>query len=548
MKLRRQVLYPLLIALYPVIALYAQNAHSTAWTELVLPLALITGAAVFLLLVIWLVVRDPARAGMLTVLALVVFDTIVLAPGWIADALTWLTGIWVTTEVRLWPPLIVGAELVLAAVVAYFIMRMKEPGALTTRLNIFALILIALPTVTVARRWTKHPRELTQTARAAGAPDGAPPRAVATAHRVGRLPDVYYIILDGYARADVMSELFGLDTEPFLKRLERKGFYVARRSTANYCQTPLSLSSSLNTVYLNGLIPAEWQTIVPLNAWTGAEAAVARTFRGLGYRYVTFATGFAETEHPEVEFYLSPFGYWSPFHRLLLDHTPLAPLAPIPQMLDSYSMTRKQTLYVFEKTPQVARWGAPTFTFAHILSPHPPFVFGKAGEDVSPRERQYYLTDGERFRAWYGDREAYIAGYRDQAAFLTDRVERMIDQILASSPEPPVIILQSDHGSGLGLSTESLAKTDLHERLSILNAYYLPEKGGDALYQSISPVNSFRVVLNAYFGAGLELLPDRSYYSTWEKPFDFIDVTDKVRLPSDRRAASARPPSPAEGQ
>ena len=44
----------------------------------------------------------------------------------------------------------------------------------------------------------------------------------------------------------------GSTIEPFLKRLEQKGFYVARRSTANYCQTPLSLSSSLNAVYLNG--------------------------------------------------------------------------------------------------------------------------------------------------------------------------------------------------------------------------------------------------------------------------------------------------------
>ena len=110
----------------------------------------------------------------------------------------------------------------------------------------------------------------------------------------------------------------------------------------------------------------------------------------------------------------------------------------------------------------------------------------------------------------------------------------MIDRLLANSSEPPVIILQSDHGSGVGLSTESAAETDMHERMSILNAYYLPDRKGDSpLYQSISPVNSFRVVLNTYFDAGLELLPDRSYYSTWSEPFKFIDVTDKVRLPSD---------------
>ena len=543
MKSRRIVLYPLLIAPYPVVALYSQNASSTHWSELVLPIALITGAALLVWLIIWLVVKDAARAGLLTVLALVVFDTVAIATGWVDGLLTRLSAFWVSQQIRVWPALVVGAELVLAGGLAYLVMRMKDLRAWTTHLNIFALILIALPIFTIVRSRAEHPLELTQ---AAGAP-GAPPGAFASVHRVGRLPDIYYIILDGYARADVMSELFGLDLEPFLKRLERRGFYVARRSTANYCQTPLSLSSSLNATYLNGLIPADWENTAPLNRWTG-EGRVMCTLRGLGYRFVTFATSFAQTEHPEADFYLSPFGYKSAFHRMLLDRTLLAPLAPVPQMLDSYTVSRKQTLYVFDKLPDVARWGAPTFAFAHILSPHPPFLFGKDGEDVSDRERRYYLTDGELFRNWYGDRDDYIAGYRKQAAFLTDRVERMIDRILANSPQPPVIILQSDHGSGLGLATESLEQTDLHERMSILNAYYLPEKGGEALYQSISPVNAFRIVFNAYFGAGLELLSDRSYYSTWSDPFHFIDVTDKVRLPSDRPPATACPPRPAPGQ
>jgi hypothetical protein len=119
----------------------------------------------------------------------------------------------------------------------------------------------------------------------------------------------------------------------------------------------------------------------------------------------------------------------------------------------------------------------------------------------------------------------------------------MIDRILANSPEPPVIILQSDHGSGMGLSTECHNQTDLRERLSILNAYFLPGVGSEDLYQSISPVNSFRVVLNAYFGAGLELLPDRSYFSTWSDPFKFIDVTNQVRPAPGSSTDSSSPPS-----
>jgi hypothetical protein len=542
MKSRRPVLYPFLIAVYPVAALYAQNTSSTPWYDLLLPVAVVTGATALLWLLIWPVVREPVRAALLTLVALVVFDTIVLAPGWVDETLMQLSTIWVQRAVHVWRPLVMGSELALAAVVVYFIVRMKEPRAWTTGLNIFALILLAFPIVTTVRTLTKHHGQTTQPVDGAGVPPGA----VSSAARVGRLPDVYYIILDGYARADVMLDHFGLDVEPFLKRLERKGFFIARRSTANYCQTPLSLSSSLNITYLNGLMPAEWEDTNPLSRWIG-DGAVVRTFKGLGYRFVTFATSFAQTEHPEAEFYFSPYGYNSPFHHMLLDLTPLAPFAPVPRMLESYTVTRDQTLYVFDKVPQIARWGAPTFTFAHILSPHPPFVFGKNGEDVSPRESPYVLTDGDVFREWYGERADYVSGYRGQAAFLIERAVQMIEQILANSPQPPVIILQSDHGSGLGLSTKSLAHTDLRERMSILNAYYLPEKGGEALYQSISPVNSFRIIFNAYFGAGLDLLPDRSYYSTWDEPYNFIDVSDRVRLPSDQAPASACSPDPEEG-
>ena len=49
-------------------------------------------------------------------------------------------------------------------------------------------------------------------------------------------------------------------------------------------------------------------------------------------------------------------------------------------------------------------------------------------------------------------------------------------------------------------------------RSAILTAAYLPGGSQDSrLYPSISPVNTFRVVFNRYFGARYPLLPDRPY-------------------------------------
>ena len=55
------------------------------------------------------------------------------------------------------------------------------------------------------------------------------------------LPTVYYIILDGYARQDVLQEKYQIDNTPFIDFLKQKGFYVAEQATSNYKSTALSL-------------------------------------------------------------------------------------------------------------------------------------------------------------------------------------------------------------------------------------------------------------------------------------------------------------------
>jgi hypothetical protein len=105
----------------------------------------------------------------------------------------------------------------------------------------------------------------------------------------------------------------------------------------------------------------------------------------------------------------------------------------------------------------------------------------------------------------------------------------VVDTILSRATRPTIIILQADHGPGLHLDWDNIDNTYHKERFSILNAYLLPNGGAADLYDEITPVNTFRVTLNRYFGTELELLPDRSYFSTWERPYQFYDVTEEVR-------------------
>jgi hypothetical protein len=74
----------------------------------------------------------------------------------------------------------------------------------------------------------------------------------------------------------------------------------------------------------------------------------------------------------------------------------------------------------------------------------------------------------------------------------------VLPTIIQESEASPIVLLQGD--SGVCDGNESL----------ILKAYYFPDDhtGG---YPTISPVNSFRVIFNKYFGMEWDLLADRSY-------------------------------------
>ena len=130
----------------------------------------------------------------------------------------------------------------LAAVGLVLIARLRSPGAWTRVLNVFSIALLILPISEILRTKGQLSPDPRRTARAVNVTPGS-----------GGRPDIYYLILDGYARSDVMNDLFHFDNSPFLDRLELMGFFVAHGSTANYCQTPLSLSSSLNFEYLDDL-------------------------------------------------------------------------------------------------------------------------------------------------------------------------------------------------------------------------------------------------------------------------------------------------------
>jgi hypothetical protein len=249
-----------------------------------------------------------------------------------------------------------------------------------------------------------------------------------------------------------------------------------------------------------------------------------------GYQTVAFETGFSFTDNKEADLYLYNETGLNEFESLLVAGTPLELFL---ERLDfdppaySYPAHSGRILFTFEQLKKIPNKPGPKFVFAHILSPHPPFLFDAEGRLTQPG-RDYSIGDGDDFK---GSWEEYREGYGEQVQFVNKLLEQTVDAILAGSRTPPVIILQGDHGPGGHLDWGSPSRSCLRERTSIFNAYYLP--GGTAqLYPEISPVNTFRVVLDTYFNAGLDLLPDQTNFTSHRLPRQVIDITQ----PRDSRA------------
>jgi hypothetical protein len=215
----------------------------------------------------------------------------------------------------------------------------------------------------------------------------------------------------------------------------------------------------------------------------------------------------------------------SEFQNVLINTT------PIPVLLDKLpgrsqsDLHRDRILYIFDHLAEMSEMGSPVFVFAHILAPHPPFVFGENGELVKSNG-DFGLMDGAQWMEI--TRDEYRENYRRQLIFISKKASETIDEILSSSPKPTIIVLQADHGPGSRLDWENPDGVFLKERMSILNAYYLPDSDYKQLYDGITPVNTFRLIFNQYFHADYELLKDESYFSGWFHPYKFMNVTNDV--------------------
>ncbi len=340
-----------------------------------------------------------------------------------------------------------------------------------------------------------------------------------TSQAVTKYPDIYYIILDGYGRADFLQKDFDFNNSQFVDRLTGMGFQLPACSQSNYSVTRMSLTSSLNMEYLPPLLASNG---IPWNDDINKSQVidlldhnlVRRELESLGYKTYGFETGYRFTEWKDADVFLSnrrdllAFEKYltekpDNFESLLIQSTGLRVLMdiqnPLGQKLNALTKENEklthynQIMYTLAQLPVLPPSDNPRFVFAHIVIPHYPYIVSPDGELI------YANVDAD-------------PGYINQIKFLNSRIPAILEKIISDSKVPPVIILQGDH------SFKKFGPDDV----KILNAYYLGGRQGISIDRGITPVNTFRLIMNVYFGKNEKILPDESFYSAED---DFYQIT-----------------------
>ncbi len=555
--------HPFLFSVFPITSLYAANLGKGYLGAAIA----IAAGLVIIVAVLWLLLNLLTRQASASAIILTAFLLLFFSLGHLISALGTMleklqvaeqTEFLVKGETSLIVWLSVGA-VILLAITRRVLRRAGELDAVTRFLNIVALALLVISGLNLAYNGVsfyviprlqaemEKPPTTTADQGSAGYSAGATQASATAANSeateknkgvkgfirswrqnvpAGGIaipsspPDIYYIVVDAYARQDVLQSLYGYDNSEFIDYLVDKGFYVADYSAANYPQTALSLASTLNMMYLDDVIDqvgTHTSNRTPLDVMI-KQSEVFSLLRNSGYKLTAFDSGYDPTRIRDADEYLSPPG-WSPsaFEEAFIM---LTPMSVFRRTIADYR--RARTLYMFDHIPDATEDDRATLVFAHITIPHFPFIFDAEGCPIEP-------SKGAGNREDYGDDE-YLELYTDQLVFTSEKVISIIDEILSQSPEPPIIILQSDHGPAAQLAPSwSLSHSNVTERLSILNAYFFPDRDYTSLYEGISPVNTFRVVLNEYFGMDFELLVDRAFFSSWSRPYDLTEVTSELK-------------------
>jgi hypothetical protein len=475
------LIYPFTLASYPVLALRAHNIFYVDLPSILRSLLLVTAGTALLYAVAYLLVRSLVKASVIASLFAIWF----LSYGHLYLKIADIAGEPVKHRY------LVAASLAVLLLLIFLVWKNETLARLLAQFLATAGVILLVMALYQSLRYDIG------VYRAAASAD---PAAVLQSQNNQELPDLYWIILDGHARYDVLQSRFGYDNSDFIRQLSEMGFYVPDCSQSNYASTKLSLTSALYGDYIPNIVP-QGEVLPPLKS-----SPLNQALEALGYQTIAFENRAAGHFDLKEDILLSRdqggFGGFnlsgglSEFEKMMLDTSFLRFVVDV-ELIPGFNNTTTQkwelwehyyqTQYILSELEKIPEIPGPKFVFVHIMVPHSPFIFAPDGS-FQPNNNP-------------------IEGYRANTEFIDAHLPPILRKIIAESNPAPIIVVMGDHGPA---TRKSIPK---EMRMATLNAYLVDDAAKAQMYPTITPINATRLILNAHFGGEYPLLEDASYYA-----------------------------------
>jgi hypothetical protein len=334
--------------------------------------------------------------------------------------------------------------------------------------------------------------------------------------------DIYHVVLDRYGSEASLEAGLDIDNGDFVAWLREQGFEVVDGAFANYTKTTLSLASTLGMELLDEVVaevgpdggdlsPAEYRV---------KHSRAGSFLQDHGYEYIHMGSWFDQTRDSRIadrsDYPTAELSFASTLYDLSV--LPML-LGGSERVVDSKVRHAKAAEHQFDRLDEYTARPGRTYLLAHILLPHPPFVFLEDGT---------YAPDGATFES--------------QLADTNRRLREFLEPLLAMpQDEQPIIVIQGDEGpyperwdaDRANFDWTTASEAEILTKFGILNAMYLPGAEGEPpLRDDLSAVNTYPELLRRYFGSDIKDQPDRVLASNETRPYDLLDITSRLAASS----------------
>ncbi len=329
--------------------------------------------------------------------------------------------------------------------------------------------------------------------------------------KTANLPDIYLLLIDGYGSNQNFKKYYHFNNYKFTNSLNNLNFKIIKNAKSNYFYTILTISSALNLRYHSNEqqeIHSEFMELIRNNIFT-------QTLEERGYQINNLSL--FPIKHHDTKYGLKVWINKINLRFYYFSKTSLFAFFTMREEGEGFS----RELGVFNTLDSLIKIKnqKPKFVYAHSLLPHIPFYLndlGKYNKEVGHRNFSISdignLMDKDPYNNTLGSSEAdslLKIDYINHIKFTNKKCLEAISNILKYNKRPPIIILMSDHGSRMLTNPISNAEA-VKERYDNMCAIYYPDKDYSKLYDSITPINVMRQVLNKSIGTKYPNLKDIS--------------------------------------